>query len=64
MRAEHEKFLASKKCEPAYITNGFTYWKEAMIAFNQHQSSATHMEVIEFLMLLPSQIQGYIAIAK
>ena len=59
MRAEHEKkFLASKKREPAFITNGFTYWKEATTAFNQHQSSATHLEAIESLVLLPSQIQG------
>ena len=35
MRAEHKKkFLASKKREPAFITNGFTYWKEATTAFN------------------------------
>ena len=59
MRAEHEKkFLASNKREPAFITNGFTYWKEATTAFNQHQSSATHLEAIESLVLLPSQIQG------
>ena len=58
MQPEHEKFLASKKREPAFITNGFTYWKEATTAFNQHQSSATHLEAIESLVLLPCQIQG------
>ena len=59
MRAEHEqKFIASKKREPAFITNVYTYWKEATPAFNQHQSSATHLEAIEALVLLPSQIQG------
>ena len=61
MRAEHEKkFLASKRREPAFITEGFTYWKEATTAFNQHQSSRTHLEAIESLVLLPSQIQGHI----
>ena len=35
-----------------------TYWKEATTAFNQHQSSATHLEAVESLVLLPSQIQG------
>ena len=59
MRAEHEKkFLASKKREPAFITNGYTYWKDATTAFNQHQLSATHLEAIEALVLLPCQIQG------
>ena len=59
MQAEHQKkFLASKKREPAFITKGFTYWKEATTAFNQHQLSATHLEAVESLVLLPSQIQG------
>ena len=53
-RAGHEKkFLASKKREPAFITNGFSYWKEATSAFNQH-----HLEAVESLVLLASQIQG------
>ena len=59
MRAEHEKrFLASKKRIPAFIKNDFTYWKEATTAFNQDQSSATHLEAVESLVLLPSEIQG------
>ena len=59
MQAKHQKkFLASKKREPAFITKGFTYWKEVTTAFSQHQLSATHLEAVESLVLLPSQIQG------
>jgi len=59
MRAEHEKkFLASKKCDPAFTSRGFTYWKEATTAFEKHQGSASHREAVEALVLLPSQILG------
>ena len=58
MNMRRSKFLASKKCEPAFLTNRFTYWKEATIALNQHQSS--HLEAIESLVLLHFQIQGNI----
>ena len=57
--AEHEKkFLASKKCEVAFISTGFTYWKEATTVFERYQASATHREVVELLVLLPSQFKG------
>ena len=59
-----KKFLASKKHEPAFITNGYTYLKEATTAFNQHQWSATHLEAIEAFVLLSSQIQGGIGVMK
>ena len=59
MQAEHEKkFLASRKREPAFISAGYTYWKEATTAFEKHQLSATHREAVESLVLLPSQLQG------
>ena len=52
MQAEHKKkFLASKKHEPAFITNGFTYLKEATTAFNQYQLSAIDLEAVESLVL-------------
>jgi len=59
MQAEHEKkFLASRKREPAFISIGYMYWKEATTAFEKHQLSATHREAVESLVLLPSQLQG------
>ena len=48
MTAEFEKkFLASTKRDPAFITTGYTYWKEAVTAFKRHANSACHREAIE-----------------
>jgi len=34
MQADHQnKFLSDKKCEPAFIKTGFTYWKEAILSY-------------------------------
>jgi len=56
MQAEYQrKILASQKREPAFISIGYTYWKDA---FEKHQLSATHQENVEFLVLLPLQLQG------
>ena len=38
MTAEFEKkFLASTKRDPAFITTGYTYWKEAVTAFKRRE---------------------------
>ena len=59
MRTAHEgKFLASIKWDPAFISKGFTYWKEATSAFNKHQASHCHREANEALIVLPKQIRG------
>lgn len=59
MQAEHEKkFLASRKRKPAFISTGYTYWKEATSAFEKHRLSTTHREAVESVVLLPSQLQG------
>ena len=53
MKCEHEKkFLSSIKREPAFISKGYTYWKEATIAFKKHQSSDCHREAVEMLLVL------------
>ena len=52
------KLLASTKKDPAFISRGFTYWKEATTAFQKHQCSQCHQESIEALIHLPQQIQG------
>ena len=62
MRAEHEnKFLSSKKHEPAFTKTGFTYWKEATTAFEKHRLSASHREAVESLVLLPTTLQGEVS---
>ena len=58
MTAEFEKkFLASTKRDPAFITTGYTYWKEAVTAFKRHANSACHREDIEAVETLPVQVQ-------
>ncbi len=54
MRCEAEKkFLASAKREPAFISKGFTYWKEGPKAFKKHQGSDCHREAVDALVVLP-----------
>ena len=61
MRAQRErKLLSSHRREPAFITSGFTIWKEANKGFSKHQSSECHKEAIEALCLLPAQIVGHV----
>ena len=59
----HESFcrgqvLTSSKREPAFISKGFTYWKETISAFKKHQTSATHREATEAVVTLPKEILG------
>ena len=59
MTADYEsKFLVSTKRDAAFISRGFTYWKEATTAFAKHQASECHREASEALILLPKQIQA------
>ena len=57
MTASHEgKFLASMRLDPAFVSKGFTYWKEATTAFKKHQASDCHREATEALVILPVQV--------
>ncbi|XP_065191926.1 zinc finger MYM-type protein 1-like [Sycon ciliatum] len=51
---QQKKFLASTKREPAFLSRGFTYWKEGTAAFRKHAASDFHREAIEALIVLPS----------
>ena len=57
--AQERKFLFSTKRDPAFISKGFIYWKEAITAFKKHQASRCHMEANE-AMLIPDQVCGCI----
>ena len=58
MTAAHQgKFLGSKKRDPAFITKGYTYWKEATTAFKKHQASECHREANEAIVLHPKEIR-------
>ena len=48
MTAEHEKkFLAGTKRDPAFISRGYTNWKDATTAFSTHLASRCHKEAVE-----------------
>ena len=58
MTAEHQKkFLASRKRHPAFITKGFTYWKEATSAFKKYQSTDCHREATQVVIFQPKEIR-------
>ena len=47
LKAEHEKrFLASTKRDPAFISRGYTNWRDATKAFNKHLASTCHREAV------------------
>ena len=55
MTAAYEgKLIAST--DPAFLTKGFTYWKEATTAFKKHEASQCHEETNEVINLLPKQV--------
>ena len=57
MTAAHEgKLKASTKKDPAFLSKGFIYWKEATTAFKKHQASQCHREANEVINLLPQQV--------
>ena len=48
MKVEQEsKYKVSTKREPAFISKGFTNWKDATVAFNRHLKSDRHREAVE-----------------
>ena len=57
MTAAYEgKLIASTKKDPAFLTKGFTYWKEATTAFKKHEASQCCEETNEAINLLPKQV--------
>ena len=47
------KFLSSTKRDPAFVSKGYTYLKDATSAFQTHQQSHCHREAIEVIIVLP-----------
>ena len=50
-----KKFLASTKRDPAFISRGFTYWKEGTSSFKKHTTIECHREAVEALIVLPQR---------
>ena len=42
----------------AFISSGYTYWKESTTAFKRHETSACHREANKAVIVLPQQIHG------
>ena len=51
---EREKVLASTKHDPAFISKGYTNWRDAIKSFNIHLASRCHQEAI-LAMELPKE---------
>ena len=43
-----------KRADPSFIQIGFSYWKDATIAFKKHESSQCHKEAVQVSIVLPS----------
>ena len=57
MSAEFEKrFLASAKRDPAFISKGFTYWKDGTRSFNKHMASGCHREAVAAMQVVVGDI--------
>ena len=48
-----KKFLSSTKRDPAFISRGFTHWKEGTSAFKKHTATECHCEAVQALIVLP-----------
>ena len=40
------------------VSKGFFNWKDAIVAFRQHEKSACHKEAVEMLLTLPANMQN------
>ena len=52
------KKMAAKRADLSYTQKGFTYWKDATIAFKKHASSDCHKEAVEVSTVLPRSCPG------
>ena len=43
---QKKRFLASTKRDPAFLTKGYTNWKDATTAFNTHMAIQCHKEAV------------------
>lgn len=58
MRVEIEgKFISSHRRDKAFITRGYTYWKDATTASKKHQSSVSHKEATQAVVVLPTEVR-------
>ncbi len=55
--SEECKLQWSLNTDPAFITTGFSNWKDACSKFNSHQKSKTHEEAVPKVLTVPATMQ-------
>ena len=45
--------MTAKRADPSFVKRGFSYWKDATIAFKKHESSDCHKEAVHVSIVLP-----------
>ena len=45
--------MTTKRADPSFVKRGFSYWKDATIAFKKHESSDCHKEAVHVSFVLP-----------
>ena len=55
---QEEKFVFSRKRDPAFISKGFTYWKEVTTVFKKHQESECQLEASRAMISTPKHTIG------
>lgn len=54
VKAYKEGKLSGKSSDAAFVSTGFTNWKDACVKFRTHDSSNSHKEAVEKMVTLPS----------
>ena len=57
MVAYKQKKLIAPKADGAFINNGFQNWKNATVAFRNHECSGTHKDAVHQMVTIPSTNQ-------
>ncbi|KAH3738726.1 hypothetical protein DPMN_045367 [Dreissena polymorpha] len=55
MEATKQGKVSNSKAEGAFISTGFSNWKDATVKFRKHQDSDCHKEAVERHVTLPKQ---------
>ena len=57
-KADEQGKLKTKYKDLAFISSGFTNWKDGTVGFTKHESSCCHKEAVEMLDVLPKTTQN------
>ena len=56
IRFKPKRMKSSTRADLAFVTHGFHNWKDATIAFRNHEQSACHAEAVETMVIIPSTV--------